>query len=319
MKKKIIIISGDPNSINSEIIVKSWVKLKTTLKNRIVFVSNINLLKKQFKKLKAKIKIKKIDNINVNLKDSSFKVIDIGLSFKDPFGVKENEASKFVSKCLSFAHLLALRQDVSGLINCPIDKKLLGKKNIGVTELLASKCKIKNNSEVMLIWNKKFAVTPVTTHINIKDVSKKISQKIIFEKVQTIDKWFRKIYQRKPIIGVLGLNPHNSENRIGSEEQKIIIPTIKRLKNKRINVSGPFVADTLFIKDFKRFDVVVGMYHDQVLVPFKTIFGFKAINITLGLKYLRVSPDHGTAKNLIKKNKSNPSSLLECISFLGKF
>ena len=98
MKKKIIIISGDPNSINSEIIVKSWVKLKTTLKNRIVFVSNINLLKKQFKKLKAKIKIKKIDNINVNLKDSSFKVIDIGLNFKDPFGVKENEASKFVSK-----------------------------------------------------------------------------------------------------------------------------------------------------------------------------------------------------------------------------
>ena len=86
-----------------------------------------------------------------------------------------------------------------------------------------------------------------------------------------------------------------------------------------IKVSGPLVSDTLFISNYKNFDVVIGMFHDQVLAPFKALFKFNAINITLGLKYLRVSPDHGTATNMIGKNKSNPESLIECINFVNKF
>ena len=85
------------------------------------------------------------------------------------------------------------------------------------------------------------------------------------------------------------------------------------------NINGPFVSDSFFIKDFKNYNVIVGMYHDQVLIPFKSIFKFDAINITLGLKYLRVSPDHGVARNLIKKNKANYKSLLKCIKFINKF
>ena len=104
-----------------------------------------------------------------------------------------------------------------------------------------------------------------------------------------------------------------------SEEKKIIIPSILALKKKGINLTGPLVSDTLFIDDFKKYDVIVGMYHDQVLTPFKTIFKFNAINITLGLKYLRVSPDHGVAKELILKNKANPQSLIECINFINNF
>ena len=104
-----------------------------------------------------------------------------------------------------------------------------------------------------------------------------------------------------------------------SEEKKIILPTVLKLKKKGINLNGPLVADTVFIKEYKRYDVIVGMYHDQVLAPFKSIFKFNAINLTLGLKYLRLSPDHGVAKSLIKKNKADPSSLIECIQFLNKF
>ena len=103
------------------------------------------------------------------------------------------------------------------------------------------------------------------------------------------------------------------------QKKKIIIPSIRKMKNSNININGPLVADTVFIKDYKKYDVLVGMYHDQVLAPFKSIFKFDAINITLGLKYLRVSPDHGTAKNLIKKNKANPKSLIKCINFIDKF
>ena len=100
---------------------------------------------------------------------------------------------------------------------------------------------------------------------------------------------------------MLGLNPHNGELRSGSEEKKIIVPAISKLKNLGLNIKGPFAADTLFMSEYKKYDIIVGMFHDQVLTPFKTLFGFDAINITLGLKYLRVSPDHGTATNIIGK------------------
>ena len=117
---------------------------------------------------------------------------------------------------------------------------------------------------------------------------------------------------------MLGLNPHNAEFRKNSEENKIIAPVVKKLSKKGYKIKGPLISDTLFIENYKEFDVIVGMYHDQVLSPFKTLFKFDAINITLGLKYLRVSPDHGTAVNLIGKNKANIVSLMRCIDFIKK-
>ena len=115
----------------------------------------------------------------------------------------------------------------------------------------------------------------------------------------------------------MGLNPHNAELKKNSEEYKIIIPAIKKAFKKGYKVTGPLVADTVFIKEYKNYDLLVGMYHDQVLSPFKALFNFDAINVTLGLKYLRVSPDHGTAANLIGKKKANPTSLINCVNFLN--
>ena len=117
----------------------------------------------------------------------------------------------------------------------------------------------------------------------------------------------------------MGLNPHNAELRKKSEEVKIIIPSILKLRKLGFNLTGPLISDTLFIEDYKKYDVIVGMFHDQILSPFKTLFKFDAINITLGLKYLRVSPDHGTAINLIGKNKAVITSFLSCVNFLNKF
>ena len=102
-------------------------------------------------------------------------------------------------------------------------------------------------------------------------------------------------------------------------KKKIIKPSISKLRKFKVSIKGPLIADTVFIKDYKNYDVIIGMYHDQVLIPFKTLFKFDAINITLGLKYLRVSPDHGVAINLIGKNKADQTSLLKCISFVQKF
>ena len=317
--KKIILVSGDPNSINSEILFKSWKKISKSLKKKIYLISNYNLILDQSKKLNFSLKISKVKSLNDKKNEISLKIINVNLNYKNPFNVNFKDSSKFVNKSLNLAHKLSLDKNVLGLINCPIDKKLLLKKNIGVTEFLSKKCNIKNNSEVMLIRNKRFAVSPITTHINIKNVSKNIKSQIIINKILTIHKFYRKFFKKIPKIGILGLNPHNAEMQINSEEKKIIIPSIRILKKRGINLIGPLVSDTLFIEDFKKFDVIVGMYHDQVLTPFKTIFKFDAINITLGLKYLRVSPDHGVAKKLIFKNKANPKSLIECINFINKF
>ena len=317
-KKIILIVAGDPNSINTEIIYKSWKKIKNSLKEKIIIIGNHNLIVKQFKKLKYSIKTIKLKNLNEYKKTHYLKILNVDLKFSNPFKVKKINASKYVIKSLEMAHKISIKKDAIGFINCAIDKKLLLKKNTGVTEFLALKCGIKNNSEVMLIRNKNLSVVPITTHIDLKNVAKKIKAQNIIKKVKTLNSWFLKYFGRKPKIAILGLNPHNSEFRSSSEEKTQILPSIKRLKSFKIKIEGPFAADTIFMRNFKNYDVVVGMYHDQVLAPFKSIFKLNAINITLGLKYLRVSPDHGTAINLVLKNEADETSLKECINFINK-
>ena len=119
---------------------------------------------------------------------------------------------------------------------------------------------------------------------------------------------------------MLGLNPHNDENKKNSTEKKIINPAIKKLKKLKINVIGPLSADTAFNKNYRnKFDIIVGMYHDQVLAPFKALYEFNAVNMTLGLSYLRISPDHGTAENIIGKNIANPQSMMLAVNLFNKF
>ena len=318
-KKKILVVAGDPNSVNSEIIYKCWNKLNKPTKRKLILIGNYKLLKQQFKQLKYKINLSKVNSINQITKKENLKIINVDLKYKDPFKVNKFKASTYVKKCLEIGHLLAInKRSVCGLINCAIDKNLLPNKT-GVTEYLADKCKVSDKSEVMMIKGQNFSVCPITTHIEIKQVSKKIKSKTIITKVKTIQKFFKEYFKKKPKIGILGLNPHNAEYRPDSEEVKEIIPAIKKLNKIGYKVNGPLVSDTIFMKEYKKYDLLVGMYHDQVLAPFKSIFKFNAINVTLGLKYLRASPDHGTAINLIKKKKANPKSLIECIKFINKF
>tara|TARA_S200000501_G_scaffold376197_1_gene430407 strand:+ start:977 stop:1951 length:975 start_codon:yes stop_codon:yes gene_type:complete len=318
-KKKIIIIAGEPNSVNSEIIFKSWKKTSKFIKTRIYIIGNYELIKMQFQKLKYFIELKKVRSLEEESKTNELKIFDIDLKFKDPFKIDQKIVSKYVIKCLNLGHKLSLRNNSAGFINCAVNKGIFLKQNMGVTEFLANKCNVKDNSEVMMIKSKVFAVCPITTHLDLKDVSKKIKYKTIITKIKTIQKSFYKLFKKKPKIGVLGLNPHNAELRNRSEEIKEIIPAISYLKNIGYNINGPLVADTVFIKNYKNYDIIVGMYHDQILAPFKAIFKFDAINLTLGLNYLRVSPDHGVAIDKVKKNKANPSSLIECIKFINNF
>ncbi len=319
MKKKIIIVAGDPHGINAEIIHKAWRKIDKKIKRKIFLIANFKLIKAQFKRLNSKINLIKLKNLNEIKKNNHLKIVDVPLNFKNPYNVPFYNSSQYVIKSLDLAHKFAsYKTEVKGMINCPISKKLIKSSNkIGVTEFLASKNKIHNGSEVMMIHNKKISVVPLTTHINIKNVSTKITSSFIQRKIKVLSKCYKDLFKKKPKIGVLGLNPHNSELKKDSEELMHIIPAIKKLKKIGLSISGPLVADTAFVKAYKDYDVIVGMYHDQVLIPFKSLFHYDAINITLGLNYIRVSPDHGPAVDLIGKNKANALSLLKCIKFIN--
>jgi 4-hydroxythreonine-4-phosphate dehydrogenase len=205
------------------------------------------------------------------------------------------------------------------LINGPISKKFfLAGKFKGITEYLSHKTN-KQGNEVMLIYNKFLSVSPITTHIALKDVPKKISTRIILKKMVSINNFYKNKLKKIPRFAVTGLNPHCESNFHNSEEDKIIKPAIKLAKKKKLKVEGPYAADTLFIKkNIKKFDVVVGMYHDQVLTPIKTLYNFNAINITLGLPFIRISPDHGPNNKMLGQKKSDPTSLREALIFLRK-
>jgi len=318
MKNLVGIIAADPNSINSEIIAKVW-KKKTEFKNLNIFIiGNYLLIKRQLEKIKINLNLKKIDKIQKQNFKKKLLIYDVPLKFNKPFNISTKAKSNYVINSFKIAIKLMKRGRILGLINCPINKiEIFGNKFFGTTEFLAKKEGVLGR-EVMLLYNKQLSVSPITTHIKLKKVSRNISKKKIVDKLITINKFFLKKLKMKPRIGILGLNPHNDEFRKNSEERKFIIPAIKQLRKKRVSVEGPLSPDTAFL-DFKKkgFNVLVGMYHDQVLSPFKLLFKFDAINITLGIPYIRISPDHGTGKNLIKKNLANPKSLMECIKFFN--
>ena len=318
MKKLIGIVAGDPHSINSEIIAKAW-KKKNNFKNLNIFViGNYELIKKQLRVLKIQLKLKKIHNLNHKDFRKKLLIYDVPLSFNKAFDLSKNIKKNYIIKSLDIAIKLSKYKKIVGFINCPINKSEVFNNNYGVTELTAKKLGILGK-EAMLIYNKNLAVCPITTHLKLKHVANNLSKKKILNKITTINKFYKDKFKIKPRIGVMGLNPHNDELKKDSEEKKIILPAIKILRKKGYKIQGPISSDTAFLKfKQKNFDVLVGMYHDQVLSPFKALFNFNAINITLGLPFLRISPDHGTGTDIIKKNLANPQSLIESIKFFNK-
>ncbi|MFM8422613.1 MAG: 4-hydroxythreonine-4-phosphate dehydrogenase PdxA, partial [Candidatus Fonsibacter sp.] len=238
-----------------------------------------------------------------NLNDKKFNFINIKHNQKKPFDLRPIRSDIFIKKSFETALTLIKKKLANGIINLPINKSKFTKNRYkGITEYIADKTNNKNK-ENMLLYNENFSVLPLTTHIPLKNVHKEISFKKIKKACKNINFFYSKILRRKKIkIGILGLNPHNGENGyIGTEEKKIIIPAIKKLK-KKYSIIGPLSPDTSFLQRNKfKIDILIGHYHDQVLTAFKTKFDLDAINITIGLPFIRISPDHGIGTDIIGK------------------
>ena len=314
----ILIFSGEPNSIFLEIFFKT-LKLKK-IKSPIILISSKSLLDRQMKKLKFKKKIKLLEEKKLHkysLNNKSINLIDVEFKTNKAFEKITTKSNSFIKNSFALAFKILKKGEIKKFINGPISKKnFLKNKHLGITEYISEKFHKKKTC--MLIYNRDLSVCPVTTHLPLKEVYKKINKKNISEKIFLINNFYKKKFNVIPKIAILGLNPHcESINRF-NEDEKIIKPTVEFLK-KKFNVSGPYSADTIFLKNNrKNFDVIVGMYHDQVLTPFKTLYEYDAINITLGLPFTRISPDHGPNEKMLGKNLSNPLSLIKAIQFLEK-
>ena len=314
----IIIIGGEPQSIFLEIFLKAIKQLKKR-KKPIILISSKDILKKNIKKFNNNIKINELDNNYSNLKLKSINLVNIDYkNFSFSNRKITSRSNLYIKNSFVKAIDILKKKNCSGLINGPISKKyfLKGKFN-GITEFLAKKTNSKN--PVMLIYNKNLSVSPLTTHMPISKVSKDVKKMDIINKIVKINDFYLKVLNEKPRIAVTGLNPHCESFDNENKEKKEIMPAIKYLKKKKINAHGPYASDTIFLKEnVKKFDLIFGMYHDQVLGPMKTLFGFNAINITLGLPFIRISPDHGPNVKMLGKNKSNPNSIIESIRFIEK-
>ena len=314
----IVIVSGEPNSIFLEIFFKTLKKNK--FKSPIIIISSKKLINLQMKQLNYKMNLKilnasKLDNYNLDNK--TINLLDVEYNSKKAFEKISKKSNKFIESSFQLAFKIIKKYNIHKFINGPISKKTFLNNNfLGITEYVSKKFNTKKTC--MLIYNKDLSVCPITTHVPLKLVTKSITKKSIVEKVSLINSFYKNRFNLKPKIAILGLNPHCESIHNYDEDKKIIKPVIKNLI-KNYNVSGPYPADTIFTKENrKKYDVIIGMYHDQVLTPIKTLYEYDAINITLGLPFLRISPDHGPNEKMLGKNKSDHISLLKAIKFLDK-
>ena len=292
----VCILLTDHESINESIIIHSYKNLSESKLKKVYFIGSKLKFPKIYKKF---IKQKKFEFINIKLRTGQF--------------------LKYLKSVTNEAIKLCKNNKNTIILNMPLNKKKFLKNNYpGFTEFFSYHLDKKKNENMLLYNEKNFSVCPLTTHIELKKVENNINEKKLKNCINNIVNFYKKLNKKIQIV-ILGLNPHASTDMNKNTKDKILISkVINVMRKKNINISGPISADTAFVENYKN-KVFVGMYHDQVLIPFKTINKFDGINITIGKKILRLSPDHGTAKNLRRRKKNiNNESFLRCIDFCSK-
>ena len=321
-KKIILITSGDPSSIAPEITIKALQSSKINKNIFPVIVTDPQLIQNYNDIIKYNWKINEIkDQSNfTDYKVNYFNIISIQINDIVRLGKPSILNCEFIKSSILKCIELESKTSVSAIVTNPINKKIMyksGFKYAGHTEFLASHSKI-NTQPVMMLVAQDLKTVPLTIHVPISEVSGLISKELIIKTVKIVAKDLTEYFGiNKPKIFITGLNPHAGENgEIGHEEQNIIIPAIRKIKNSNdFEIQGPFSADTLFSSEARKtYDVVICMYHDQALIPIKTIDFNNGVNVTLGLDFIRTSPDHGTGFDIAGKNNASPDSLIAAIN-----
>lgn len=304
-KPLVAITMGDPSGIGLEVILKALASLNVSKLADFFVIGDGSVIDMTKRALKLKADIPLLDLANIPAKDFAY-----GIS-RPSFGKASIE---YIDKALELLN----ENRIDAMVTGPVNKSSINAgavKNFkGHTEYLAKKTLTKDYA--MMFVSDSLKITLVTRHIAMKDVPKAISVKNISKTIFLTHKYLKKYFGiRHPKIGVAGLNPHAGESGlIGKEELTIIGPAVKAVSKYISGVRGPVVPDVIFYEALnKKFDAVVAMYHDQALIPFKMLYFANGVNLTLGLPFVRTSPDHGTAFDIAGKMTADPSSMRAAI------
>ena len=284
---------GEPSGIGPEVAAKAWSALRGNCNGRALrLVGDPNAFR-----------------LHADIPDDAFLSIDA------------SQSGSAVVAAIETAVSAAMAGRAGAIVTAPIQKSMLleqGFAFVGHTEFLAKRTGAPR--AVMMLAGAGLRVVPLTIHLPITEVPRSISRAAIVDTAQIVlSALERDFCIRRPRLAVSGLNPHAGEaGKLGSEEIEIIGPAIEELRNLGFQIDGPLPADTMFHAEARaRYDTALCMYHDQALIPLKTLAFWEAVNVTLGLPIVRTSPDHGTATDIAGQNKANPRSMMAAIHMAG--
>ena len=315
-KLKLGISIGDLNGIGGEIVLKTFddsrmldfctpvifasVKTLSFLKKHFNLSLNFQGIDKASEAIEGKINIVNVWKENVPIK----------------FGAEDPEIGNYAFKSLEAATIALKNEEIDVLVTAPINKNTIQSEKFqfpGHTDYLAKEL---NGESLMFMITDNLKVGLLTDHVPLKDIAGKITPELIEKKIAIITKTLQQDFRvPKPKIAVLGINPHSGDNGlIGKEDEDVLKPTLQKLREKGTLVYGPYAADSFFgSKNHESFDAVVASYHDQGLIPFKTMSFGEGVNFTAGLSKVRTSPDHGTAFDIAGKDCANINSFKEAV------
>lgn len=315
-KIRVGISIGDLNGIGGEVVLKTFEDSRMSdFCTPIIFASN-----KTISKLKNDLEI----NINYNgikevQKAIAGKINVVNVWAETPtisYGQATEESGKYALKSLRAAVKALKNNEIDLLVTAPINKKNIQTKDFnfpGHTDYLASELE---GESLMFMVTENLRIGLLTDHLAVKDVPEAITPKLIRNKIRVMENSLKMDFGiRKPKIALLGINPHSGDNGvIGKEDDEVLKPVIRELSDDGHLVYGPYAADSFFGSEgYKSFDAILAAYHDQGLIPFKTLSFGKGVNFTAGLSKVRTSPDHGTAYEIAGKGKADPASFKEAV------
>ncbi len=321
-KEVILITAGDPASISTEITIKAIESHRISKNINLVAITDPKLVEGCKKLINIDVKINEIkDKIKFSdYKENYFNIIPIKLNNRAEYGKPDIGNFSFTKFSIIRTVEIYNNSIASAIVTNPINKYIMHKSGFdfeGHTDFLGS-LSIKKKIPVMMLATNGLRTLPLTIHVPLKKVSKLITKELIITKIKIAVDDLKTFFDiKKPSIIVTGLNPHAGENGdLGDEEIRIIKPAIDELKKlTNISVTGPISADIAFSPNKRsNYDLSVCMYHDQALIPIKTLDFYNGVNVTLGLDFIRTSPDHGTAFDIAGKNLANPESLISAIN-----
>jgi 4-hydroxythreonine-4-phosphate dehydrogenase len=314
---------GDPAGIGPEIVLKAFAVEQIHSICRPVVFGTTRILTETAQDLSANLDLKTVDSLaDASFEEGEICVVESDLSDRIAVGKKTAAAGKASLAYLDRAIEAALEGGLDALVTAPVSKaavRLAGMPDfVGHTEYLGEKTGVGNFA--MMFCSDRLKVVLVTTHIPLKEVSSSITTQKILRVTSLANEALKRLGFSMPRIGIAALNPHAGEdNAFGYEDNKIVAPAVRLARKQVINASGPLPADTLFHLAYNgAFDLVVAMYHDQALAPFKMLAFDRGVNVTLGLPFVRTSVDHGTAFDIAGKGMASEQSLVEAVKLAAK-